>query len=171
MPRNLALALLTGALILTGAGCLAQVDPEVETADTMMKSEETDDDSMMKVEGEDTGEAMEKTDDTMMEKPVGSYESYAPSKLARASSGDIVLFFRASWCPSCKAVDADIRSHLEEIPAGLTILDVDYDTETALKQKYGVTYQHTFVQVDTEGKQIAKWSGSPTLSALVSEVK
>ena len=48
---------------------------------------------------------------------------------------------------------------------------MDYDNSTSLKQKYGVTYQHTLVQVDSKGAQIAKWSGSPTLSALLKEVK
>ena len=36
------------------------------------------------------------------------------------------------------------------------------DTETALRQRYGVTVQHTFVQVDPKGDQLAKWSGSST---------
>jgi len=105
----------------------------------------------------------------MMEK--GSYEAYALEKLALANKGDVVLFFRASWCPTCRGLDADIKAHLKNIPAGLTILDVYYDASIALKQKYGVTYQHTLVQVDASGKQIAKWTGSPTLAALVSNVK
>jgi len=109
------------------------------------------------------------TGDTMMK--AGSYEVYAPEKLAKANLGNVVLFFRAVWCPTCKAVDEDIRAHLSAIPAGLTILDVDYDKSTALKQKYGVTYQHTFVQVKADGTLIKKWSGSPTLSALSAEVQ
>jgi thioredoxin 1 len=102
---------------------------------------------------------------------IGSYESYSPDKLARAEKGIVVLFFRASWCPTCRALDASIRSGLGTIPEGVTILDVDYDNSTALKQKYGVTYQHTLVQVNTSGGQLAKWTGSPTLSDLVSKIK
>ena len=113
------------------------------------------------------GEMMK--DEAMMQK--GSYETYSPEKLSLATSGDVVLFFRASWCPTCRGLDADIRANLDKIPASVVILDVDYDTATALKQKYGVTYQHTFVQVDSNGNLIKKWSGSPTLSALVVEVK
>jgi thiol-disulfide isomerase/thioredoxin len=101
----------------------------------------------------------------------GTYEAYSPEKIAWAGSGKVVLFFRASWCPTCKTVDTDIRSKLSSIPKDVTILDVNYDTETALRQKYGVTYQHTFVQVDAEGNQLAKWSGSPTLAALLGNVK
>ncbi len=115
------------------------------------------------------GVSIEKNGETMMK--VGSYESYSPEKVARASvNNNVVLFFRASWCPTCRAVDADIRNNLSKIPENLTILDVNYDNSTVLKQKYGVTYQHTFVQVDKDGNLIKKWSGSPTLSLLVSEV-
>jgi len=115
--------------------------------------------------------AMIKPDGAMMLK-AGSYENYEASKNAMASAThDVVLFFRASWCPSCRAVDADIKANLKTIPASLTILDVNYDNSAELKKKYGVTYQHTFVQVDAQGNLIKKWSGSPTLASLVSEVK
>lgn len=116
-------------------------------------------------------EVMQKPAGAMMAK-VGSYETYSASKVALASSDHaVVLFFRASWCPTCKAVDGDIKAHLSAIPANLTILDVDYDNSTELKQKYGVTYQHTFVEVDAKGNLIKKWSGSETLAALVKEIK
>ena len=108
--------------------------------------------------------------DSMMTKEAGSYESYSSEKLSKAEDGKVVLFFRAGWCPTCRALDADIRANLGNIPAGLTILDVDYDNSTALKQKYGVTYQHTLVQVDANGEMIKKWTNSQTLSALASQV-
>ncbi len=124
------------------------------------------------------GDATRQDDTKMMDKGSGmitsrgSYEAYAPEKVLFASSDhDVVLFFRAGWCPSCRAVDADIKANLDKIPASLAILDVDYDNSTALKQKYGVTYQHTFVQVDKDGNMIKKWSASPTLVALVAEVQ
>lgn len=101
----------------------------------------------------------------------GTYETYSVENLARANTGKVVLFFRASWCPTCRAVDADIHANLNSIPDNVTILDVNYDNSTDLKRKYGVTYQHTFVQVDANGNQIAKWSGSPTLASLLGKVK
>lgn len=135
---------------------------EEKRGDTLMKDEgvmmeKKDDEVMIKDEG------------TMMSK--GSYEAYAAEKLTKANDGDVVLFFRASWCPTCRALDADIRANLGAIPQNVTILDVNYDESTALKQKYGVTYQHTFVQVDADGNQIAKWTKSPTLASLVSNIK
>lgn len=135
--------------------------------DAMMKDDST---MLEKTEMNQENDVMSKMEDTMMK--MGSYEAYTPSKISLATdTHDVVLFFRASWCPTCKVVDADIREHLSEIPEHLTILDVDYDNSSDLKKKYGVTYQHTFVQVDTNGNMIKKWSGSPTLKALVSEVK
>jgi thioredoxin 1 len=128
---------------------------EKNTADSMMKKDEG---------------AMAPKGDVMMK--AGTYEVYASEKVALASAThDVVLFFRAGWCPTCRAVDADIKANLAKIPASLAILDVNYDNSTALKQKYGVTYQHTFVQVDKDGTLIKKWSGSPTLAAVVAEVK
>lgn len=110
----------------------------------------------------------EKETDGMMQK--GSYEAYSSDKLALADSGDVVLFFHASWCPSCRGLNADIEEHLGSIPEGVTILKVDYDSETELKKKYGVTTQHTLVQVASDGSLLKKWSGSPTLARVVLEI-
>jgi len=117
---------------------------------------------------EEVAPAMEKQDAMMA---AGRYETYAAEKLSFASKGKVVLFFRAGWCPTCRALDADIRSHLSSIPENVLILDVDYDNAKDLKMKYGVTYQHTLVEVDVEGNQITKWSGSPTLAELLTQVK
>lgn len=136
----------------------------IEKQDSM-----TGEESMVKDESPMMQKENSMASDTMMS--AGSYEVYASEKLARAEKGDVVLFFRASWCPTCKTVDTDIKGHLAAIPSNLTILDVDYDTMTELKKKYGVTYQHTFVQVDASGKMLAKWSGSLTLTDLVLHVK
>ncbi len=145
-------------------------DETMATNDVMTKDESMmEKDVMVKDTTEGNDEAMMEKD-TMMTHG-GTYEVFSPEKVTWAQSGKVVLFFRAGWCPTCRVVDADIKNNLSSIPKNITILDVNYDTETALKAKYGVTYQHTFVQVDAEGKQIAKWSGSPTLAALVSEVK
>lgn len=152
-----------------------------ETPDSMMDKGDAmqkDDAMMQKEDGAmmDKGDAMQKEDGAMMEKEdammsKGSYETYAASKLSKAQNGDVVLFFRASWCPTCKALDANIRANASAIPGGLTILDVDYDNSSELKKKYAVTYQHTLVQVAADGSLIKKWSGSSSLAALAAEVQ
>ena len=90
----------------------------------------------------------------------GEYVLYDEAKVATAArDGQAVLFFHAKWCPTCKIADQDIRDNLASIPRGLVIFQTDYDTYTDLEKKYGVTYQHTFVQVDEEGNEIVKWNG------------
>lgn len=101
---------------------------------------------------------------------VSGYETYDSSALAFANKGNVVLFFRASWCPTCRALDRDIENNRNNIPKDLLILDVDYDQYKDLKKKYGVTYQHTLVKVDANGNMIKKWSGSPTLADLIEQI-
>ncbi len=150
-------------------GSEVMADKNVEMADEVMKK----DDMMKKEEMMDEGETdmMDKDaamSDTMMK---GSYEAYSADKVMKAETGDVVLFFHASWCPSCRSLNASIEGSMAEIPDGVTILKADYDKETELKKKYGVTTQHTLVQVDKDGNLIKKWSGSPTLAKLVTEIQ
>lgn len=92
----------------------------------------------------------------------GTYITLAEYAGNEAMYGDVVLFFHADWCPTCQGTEKDLTENAAAIPAGLTIVKVDYDTETDLRQKYGVTTQHTFVHVDETGTELAKWSGSMT---------
>ena len=112
----------------------------------------------------ETGESMQDQNKKMV---LGSYEIYSPEKLVKADAGKVVLFFRASWCPTCKALDANLKTNLNSIPEGVTILDVDYDNSAELKKKYGVTYQHTLVEVDSKGNMLKKWSGGETLDSVL----
>jgi thioredoxin 1 len=90
-----------------------------------------------------------------------SPESYA--------AGDIVLFFNASWCSTCKEARENFEAEAATIPAGLTIVSVDFDDSDELRQKYGVTIQHTFVQVDADGNELAKWNGSVTADEITKQ--
>ncbi len=144
---------------------------EMIEKEAMMQKEEAmvaeKDAAMVKPEGS----AMEKKEEGAMMVKAGSYEAYSPEKIALAAAkGDVVLFFRALWCPSCRALDADINANLKNIPTNLTILIVDYDNSTDLKKKYGVTYQHTLVHVGGDGTLIKKWSKSPTLVAFIADL-
>ena len=94
----------------------------------------------------------------------GSYLTLADYEADQAAYAgtDVVLFFNAEWCSTCKVARDNIQSDPSGIPSGLTIVVVDFDTANDLRQKYGVTVQHTFVQVDAGGNELAKWSGSVT---------
>ena len=98
----------------------------------------------------------------------GVYKTYEASDLSKAESGQVVLFFNAKWCPSCQAANANFQK--EQLPDNLTILSLDYDKNHDLKKKYGVTHQHTFVQVDADGNQIKKWSGSNSVDQVTDQL-
>jgi len=102
---------------------------------------------------------------------VGAYKDYSPAAVtAEQKAGQkVVLFFHANWCPTCQASDSAFRANPEKIPAGVTVLKLDYDTQTALKQKYGVVYQHTFVQIDNNSNLVALWIGDADM--LAKEIK
>lgn len=90
----------------------------------------------------------------------GEYVPYDSAYVTQAAkNGKAVLFFHASSCPTCREVDKDLQENASQIPLNLTIFKTDYDTEQELKQRYEVTYQHTFVQVDEHGNEVAKWNG------------
>jgi len=146
----------------------------------MMKDEissGSEDDAVMKKDQMEAGDMMKDTMSDAESLPVvasapAQYVPYTTSAVATyAAQGDVVLFFRASWCPGCRALNADITKNIESGPAGLTILDVDYDAATALRQQYGVTTQHTLVQVAADGTLIKKWSGGSTLASVVIQVE
>jgi thioredoxin 1 len=123
-------------------------------------------DRMMKGSTEDRGEAMQAPaagEGAMKERAV--YADYADAVLADGKTK--VLFFHAAWCPICKDANAKLQSWFPSAEFSRSIYKVDYDTATALKAKYGVTYQHTFVLVDGQGTMLSKLEG-PTDEQLMS---
>lgn len=171
MNKTIVIVILCIILIGGGLYFSSRAEPQedlmTQQEDSMVEKEKVDAMIVDTTKPEDTT-MMQKEDSSMQ---TGSYETYSPEKLSKAESGDVVLFFRASWCPTCRALDADIKANLGKIPPKTTILDVDYDNSTELKKKYGVTYQHTLVQVDSNGNLIKKWSGSESLDKLISNIK
>ena len=113
---------------------------------------------------------MEKTNDgKIMDKNASSrYVPYSKAMYDAASSKRRVLYFYATWCPSCKIANSDFTANPGKIPEDVIVLRVNYndpDTdqdEKGLAKKYGITYQHTFVQVDNTGKEMSKWNGGQT---------
>lgn len=80
--------------------------------------------------------------------PDGTYVDYTSDIIAK-TPGQKVLFFHAPWCWQCRNIEEGIKK--EGVPSGLTIIKVDYDANQALRRKYGVRLQTTFVKVDDQG--------------------
>ncbi|MCH2188723.1 thioredoxin family protein [Candidatus Gracilibacteria bacterium] len=83
----------------------------------------------------------------------GNYVNYVEEFVGVAPN--TVIFFHADWCGTCHKVEQDILAG--RIPDDINILVANYDTETELKKKYGVTTQTTFVHVDADGELVNKW--------------
>lgn len=100
------------------------------------------------------------------------YAEFSPSVLVGSANTRRVLFFYASWCETCRPADADFRASIDKIPTDVTVIRVNYNdpdtdqSEKDLAKKYAVTYQHTFVQIDEKGDQVAIWNGGKTRELL-----
>ncbi len=92
--------------------------------------------------------------------PFIEYQNLEQAKLI-ADEAPTVLFFFASWCPTCRSAREEFTNRQDELKK-INIILVDYDNSTDLQKKYGVTYQHTFVQIDGNGEAIVKWNGGAT---------
>jgi thiol-disulfide isomerase/thioredoxin len=100
----------------------------------------------------------------------GVYSDYDATAIANSDADNIVLFFKASWCPTCNALNADIEASLDNIPAGTEIYTVDFDISQQLRKKYGVTVQHTLVSINSDGTMFKKFIGSPTLKSVLASL-
>lgn len=127
-------------------------------------------DSMMKASITNPPQAM------LKEQPNTKYREFDSMSLKDNSTAKRLLFFYAAWCPTCQAADQSILSNIDKIPADLTIIKVNYNDqntdqiEKELAQKYGITYQHTFVQIDDQGNEITKWNGG-NIDQIMEKVK
>lgn len=88
-----------------------------------------------------------------------AYSEYTKEAFDQAKDKKRVLYFHAVWCPVCKQIDKELAASTAKLPPNTVVFKTDYDKETALKQQYGITYQHTFVYMDSEGKALKKWNG------------
>lgn len=131
------------------------------TKETIVNNEPVDDSV-----GSDTNEV---SDDSR-------YVEYSNESYDGASDKRRILFFYASWCPTCRVADPNIRQNVSQIPKDVVVLRVNYndpetdEDEMKLAQKYNITYQHTFVQVDSQGNEVAKWNGGQ-IEEILSNIK
>lgn len=97
------------------------------------------------------------------------YESFVTSG-DKYSDSKVVLFFNAVWCSTCQQARENIEASLGQIPENLAIVVVDFDSSIDLRKKYGVTVQHTFIEIDSAGEPLGKWSGSVTVDQIVEQL-
>ena len=98
-----------------------------------------------------------------------SYETYAAAP-DNYSASNVVLFYNAYWCSTCKAARDGFEAGLSEMPEDLTIVLVDFDENTEMRKKHDVIVQHTFIQIDSAGKELQRWYGSTTVAELAEKI-
>lgn len=186
MKTKFALATSASVLLLSVAACGSDDDTAASSAAPVTSAaSQAADKAMDKADdmasgatdaadkGADKVDDMKDKADDMADKATGkstgyvSYDDYK-SKMTMYQGSPTVLFFHASWCPSCKKADAALN---ETAPTKATVVKVDFDNSKELREKYGITQQHTFVQIDKEGNEIAKWSGSNSASDIEGKLK
>ncbi len=172
VARALPATLFAAALLLLsacgGADTTTAADPAAATASSAAPSSSEPSDAGDEKSKKDTKKKnKEKAEPAVAPGRYVDWADYDADRAAYADS-DVVLFFHAPWCPSCRTTEESIDA--DGVPDGLTLVKVDFDSATELRQKYGVTYQHTYVQVDPDGTALKKWTGSVTGADIAGEV-
>lgn len=159
------------ALILVGQGCtpLAPTQDLPTEPPAMMEGEKKPEgDAVMEDEPKD-GAMMEGDraagDDTMMKADLAPYYlAYTETQAAAAMKEGraTVLYFYAAWCPICRTEDPKIKSWIETSELPIAGFRVNYDTESSLKSKYKIPYQHTTVFLNAAGEETGRFNGPVT---------
>ena len=154
-------------LVLVGGG-LYLVASRSQNNKQVEMTQENNEETPEGITQEKNNASDEKADDTITTANSSRYVEYSETALEKNRDKRRVLFFYASWCPTCRIADPDLKENTHKLPEGLVVLRINYndpDTdqeEKELAKKYGITYQHTFVQIDSQGKEITKWNGGDT---------
>lgn len=128
--------------------------PSVQVQEAELPNMEDPTGEVIMEKDQETETAMEPASD-------GRYIKYSKEAVASAiaQGKTVVLFFHASWCPTCIAADKDITQNLSTLPENIVVFKVDYDGNPELKKQYNVTYQHTFVEIDSDMNEVQSWNG------------
>jgi thiol-disulfide isomerase/thioredoxin len=85
----------------------------------------------------------------------GIYQDYSEQALEASTSNTKLLFFHAPWCPQCRQLDESIKN--SELPDGIAIFKVDYDSNQTLRRRYEVTIQTTVVKLNSQNEEDSKY--------------
>lgn len=141
--------------LLVAAGVVILVIGAAVTYVLLSKNQAVEDTRPMTSESStEQAELPVETPDAATPLQAGSYKDYSEADFA-AITGTRLLFFHAPWCPQCRDLDASIKS--SQLPDGVTVFKIDYDSNQSLRAKYGVTLQTTVVKVDSAGNKVASF--------------
>jgi len=96
------------------------------------------------------------------------YKNYSPENLKNATEQNIILFFHADWCPTCKSFEKKVLT--ETIPEDILILKVNYDKELELRKKYNIVTQTSFVLVDNKWNLVKRWIWWRWIDSIITKI-
>ena len=97
------------------------------------------------------------------------YLNYSEERLENSSKNNIVLFFHADWCSTCKNFEEQVLT--EKIPEDILILKVNYDKESDLRRKYNIVTQTSFVLVDSDWKLKKRWIWATWIDSIIKRIE
>lgn len=154
------------ALALLLAGC---INPFTNNADNPQTDTENamENDSM-------PNEPLQNETDAMNNENAMQASSYSPFsqaafETAQMEGKPIFLNFYANWCPTCRAAEPGVVTAFEELSSDVSTVGfrVNYNDsetdadETALAERFGITYQHSYVLLNPDGSVSEKIIAAP----------
>lgn len=97
------------------------------------------------------------------------YLDYSKERLKNSSKENIVLFFHADWCSSCRSFEKQVLT--EKIPEDILILKVNYDKENELRRKYNIVTQTSFVLVDSDWNLKKRWIWWTWINSIIKKIE
>ena len=175
--RNLFATLLIATLTLSACNTAEELTQEQHN-DTGPTTEELESSESEPAEEEPGDEVSDLSEEANAEFASTSYLEDEPEyvEFSQARHEELkgnkpfVVFFHADWCPTCIALEKNVKPALSTFPKGTKILEANFDKEVALKQEYGVNVQSTLVVVDANGKAVQTLA-APGNSELITAIE
>lgn len=118
------------------------------------------------------GEKLKETGEKMLDDPEkaegGTYDDLDTDRFVLYEKN--ILFFTAQWCPSCLEAHEKFTQSANMIPSDVALWRVDYDAHEDLRDTYNIDTAHVFIEVDAEGNEMHRWSGSMTIDDVITEI-
>lgn len=158
MKQNKSLFILSLVLVLWSillAWCNVQLEKEMNDSNDIMVIEKQKmiKDVVQWSEKIEIDEMKSVMDENLDKEMTLWYLDYDPILVEKslAKGVDVVLFFHASRCSSCRRLHKNLIAEISDIPQNVQIFRLDYDNEKELRKKYGITSQHTLVALNSDG--------------------
>jgi len=101
------------------------------------------------------------------------YVAYSADAVAgaQAEGRPVLLYFWAAWCPICRAEEPKLKALIETSAVPVAGFRVDIDTETELKSRFRVPYQHTTIILNARGEESVRFTGPVAEADLTSALE